>query len=111
MRAMPDAQPGTLAEFIEAIRGGLVCDRCGRYVGSLAPSRYLPAPYPVALGKIGADDEVAALVGFEWYMLGLLHEGAFTIRHPQRRGACVSVREWYADDDGESEDEGADEGS
>lgn len=95
------AQPGTLAEFIEAIRAGLVCARCGRYVGSLGAGRYLPPPYPVSLDKIGADDEVAALVGFEWHMLNLVRDGRFTIAHPERDGKCVSLREWAAEEDDE----------
>ncbi len=107
MRAMADSPPRTMAEFIDAIRAGLVCDRCGRYVGSLAAKRYLPPPYPIALDKIGADDEVAALVGFEWHMLGLLRDGGFTVRHPQRRGACVSIRDWYADEDEIDDEQGA----
>jgi hypothetical protein len=101
-----DQQPQTIAEFIEAIRAGLVCDRCGRYIGSLGTSRYLPPPYPVALDKIGADDEVAALIGFEWHMVGLLRAGKFTIRHPEREGRCVSMREWARYDD--EDDEGLD---
>lgn len=102
---MADARsPETIPEFIDAIREGLVCDRCGRYIGSLGGRQYVPPPYPIALDKIGADDEVAALIGFEWHMLSLLRIGKFTIRHPQREGRCVSVREWMADD--EEADEG-----
>jgi hypothetical protein len=67
----------------------------------------VPPPYPIALDKIGADDEVAALIGFEWHMLSLLRDGKFTIRHPQRDGRCVSIREWMAADDDEEVDEGA----
>ena len=102
----PNAQPTTVTEFIEAIRAGLVCDRCGRYIGTLGLKKYLPPPYPVALDKIAADDEVAALVGFEWHMLGRLREGNFTIRHPQLDGRCSSLREWAAanDDDGDEID-------
>lgn len=92
-------QPASLSEFIDAIRGGLVCARCGRYVGSLAERRYLPPPYPVALDKIASDDEAATLVGFEWYMLNRLREGNFTIRHPQGRGRCISIKEWAEDGD------------
>lgn len=95
------AQPSTLAEFIEAIRAGLVCVRCGRYIGSLGTGRYLPPPYPVALDKIDANGEVAALVGFEWHMLNLVRDGRFTIGHPERDGKCISLREWTADDDDE----------
>jgi hypothetical protein len=97
-------QPATLAEFIDAIRAGLVCDRCGRYVGGLARKKYLPPPYPVALDRITADDEVAALAGFEWHMLNRMREGNFVIRHPQVKGRCVSVREWAAAEDEEDED-------
>jgi hypothetical protein len=96
-------QPKTLAEFIEAVRAGLVCDRCGKYVGGLALKRYRPAPYPVALDKIGADDEAEALLGFEWHMVNLLHQGKFVIRHPQRDGRCVSIREWMEADVDEDE--------
>lgn len=99
------SQPKKIAEYIDEIRAGLVCDRCSRYVGSLAQKQYLPPPYPVALDKIGADDEVAALVGYEWHMLGLLREGRFTIRHPQREDRCISIREWARDDDEEEDEE------
>jgi hypothetical protein len=103
---MSDAsQPTTVPEFIEAIRAGLVCERCGRYIGSLGATTYLPPPYPVALDKITADDEVSALVGFEWHMLGRLRDGNFTIRHPEIDGACVTMREWLARDDEEGNDE------
>lgn len=86
--------PKTLTEFIDAVRAGLVCDRCGTYVGSLAQKRYLPPPYPIALDKIGSDAEVEALIGFERHMVDLLRKGNFTIRHAQKEGRCVSVREW-----------------
>jgi hypothetical protein len=94
-----DQQPATMAEFIAAIRGGLVCDRCGKYVGSLAERRYMPPAYPVALGRITAEDEVEALVGFEWHMLNRMRGGNFTIRHPQINGACVTFREWVESND------------
>ena len=94
-------QPGTLAEFIAAIREGLVCDRCGKYVGSLAERRYVPPPYPIALGKITAEDEVEALVGFEWHMLNRMRGGNFTIRHPDVEGHCATYREWIEHDDGD----------
>lgn len=97
-----DRQPATLNEFIDAVRAGLVCDRCGRYVGSLGPTTYRPPAYPVALDKISPSDEVAALVGFEWHLLGRMREGNFVIRHPQSRGRCVSLRQWVE----EEEDEG-----
>jgi hypothetical protein len=99
-------QPQSLTEFIEAIRAGFVCDKCGRYVGSLGTRTYLPPPYPVALDKIPADDEVAALVGFEWHMLQRLRDGNFTLRHPQLEGRCSSLREWaqaQADDGDDDE--------
>ncbi|MHB8514418.1 MAG: hypothetical protein ACYC9X_14345 [Dehalococcoidia bacterium] len=98
-------QPQTLQEFISELRAALVCDRCGRYVGSLAPKRYLPPLYPVALDRIGEDDEVRALVGFEWHMLHRMRQGNFVIRHPERDGHCISYREWVASDDEEGEDE------
>jgi hypothetical protein len=90
-----------MADLIDEVRAGLVCERCGRYIGSLGPRRYRPAPYPIALGPLGPDAEAEALVGFERYMLGLLRRGAFTLRHPERDGRCVSLREWVeaADDD------------
>jgi hypothetical protein len=99
---MAERAPATLHQLIDEIRAGLVCDRCGRYIGSLGPERYRPAPYPVALDRLQPDDEVAVLVGFERYMLGLLRDGKFTVRHPQVGGRCVSVREWaraQAEDD------------
>ncbi|HEX5479172.1 MAG TPA: hypothetical protein VFY79_05580 [Dehalococcoidia bacterium] len=96
-------QPKTIREFIDALHEGLICDRCGRYVGSLGEQRYLPPPYPIALDLID-DDEVRALVGFEWHMLGRMRGGNFTIRHPEIDGRCVSYREWIAtDDDGDEE--------
>ena len=98
-------QPTTLAQFIDAIRAELVCDRCGRYIGGLAPKRYAPAPYPVALGAIGSADEAEALIGFEWYMAGQLRGGKFTLRHPQLNGACTSFREWAARDEDDAEGE------
>ena len=95
-----DQTPTTVAEFIHAVRAGLTCERCGRYVGCIGLKTYLPAPYAVAFDRIGADDEVSALVGFEWYMLGLMRAGGFTIRHPQSDdGRCISIREWARDDD------------
>lgn len=99
------AQPSTLPEFIDAIRAGLVCARCGRYIGSLGAATYLPAPYPVALDKITSDDEVSALIGFEWHMLGRLRDGNFTIRHPEVEGRCVTMREWLAHEHGLEDDE------
>ncbi len=102
---MPDQpQPTTIPEFIEAIRSGLVCVRCGRYIGSLGATTYLPPPYPVALDKITPDDEVSALVGFEWHMLGRLRDGNFTIRHPEIDGRCVTMREWLSHEHGEDDE-------
>jgi hypothetical protein len=98
-------QPRTLSEFIDAVRAGLVCDRCGKYIGGLAKKHFLPAPYPVALGKIGPDDEAEALMGFEWHMVGLLREGKFTLRHPQLEGRCVSFREWIGRDGSDDDDD------
>jgi len=99
------AQPKTIGEYIDEIRKGLVCGRCGRYVGSLAAKKYLPPPYPVAVGAIPPDDEVSSLVAFEWHMLGLLRGGNFTLRHPERDGRCVTMREWLADEEaGEPQD-------
>ncbi len=99
-------RPNTLAEFIDAVREGLTCDRCGTYVGAIARKRFRPAPYPVALNKIGADDEAEALIGFELYMLNLLRQGKFVIRHPQLDDRCVTFQEWAAD---ASEDEAVDD--
>lgn len=99
-------QPKSIADFIEEIRTGLVCERCGRYVGSLAKSRYLPPPYPVALDRMGTEQEVEALIGFEWHMLSLMREGRFVIRHPEREGRCVSIQEWA---EHQEEDEQGDE--
>ena len=98
------AQPKTIREFIDALHEGLVCDRCGRYVGSLGLERYLPPQYPVALDRV-EDDEVRTLVGFEWHMLNRMRGGNFTIRHPEIDGRCVSYREWIEADDEDDEDE------
>ena len=87
------------------VRAKLVCDRCGKYIGSLAETRYLPAPYPVALGAISMDDEASALVGFELHMASLVSEGRFRLRHPEIKGRCVSVREWLAEGDDEDDNE------
>jgi hypothetical protein len=95
--------PRTLGDLIQEARKGLVCDRCGRYVGSLAEKTYLPANYPVAVAKERMDDEVGALITFELHMIDRMRQGNFVIRHPQKDGRCVSVREWLADDD---EDDG-----
>ncbi len=99
-------QPESLAEFIAEIRRGLVCGRCGKYVGSLAERRYLPPPYLVGLDKLTPEDEVEALIGFEWHMLSRMRNGNFTIRHPERDGACITFREWV---ESEAEDEDEDE--
>jgi hypothetical protein len=100
------ATPTTLRDYIETIREAFVCARCGRYVGSLAASEYVPPPYPVAVEDVPEDDEVRSLVTFEWHMLGLLRQGRFTLTHPQKGGVCVSAAEWARDGD---EDEGEDE--
>lgn len=97
--------PKTVQEFITAIRQGLVCDRCGRYVGSLAPKRYLPPQYPVALDRIGADDEAEALIGFEWHMLNRMRGGNFVIRHREIDGRCVSYREWLESGEDDEDDD------
>jgi hypothetical protein len=96
-RMCPVVQPRTLGDLITEVRSGLVCDRCGRYVGSLAEKTYLPPNYPVAVSK--EDDEVSALVTFEIHMLERLRRGNFAIRHPQKDGRCVSIREWMEDDE------------
>jgi hypothetical protein len=99
-------QPQSINEFIEAIRAGFVCDKCGRYVGSLGTQKYLPPPYPVALDKVSANNEVATLVGFEWHMLQRLRDGNFTLRHVQLDGRCSSLREWSAaHPEGDEDDE------
>lgn len=97
--------PRTMRDYIETIREGLVCERCGKYIGSLAADRYLPPLYPVAVEDSEPDDEVRALVAFEWHMLGMLRQGRFTLRHPSREGECVSVEEWARDDEEETEGE------
>jgi hypothetical protein len=101
--------PRTLADLIEEARNGLVCDRCGRYVGSLADKSYLPAAYPVAVSRERLDDEVGALVTFELHMIDRMRRGNFTIRHPQKDGRCVSIQEWLADEesDGPQDEAGA----
>lgn len=74
-------------------------------MGAIARTRFRPAPYPVALDKIGVEDEAEALLGFEWHMVSLLRQGKFVIHHPQLEGRCVSFREWAASDD--DDDDGA----
>ena len=101
------AQPRTIQEFISELRASLVCDRCGRYVGSLSPERYVPPPYPVGLDRIGDGEEVQALIGFEWHMLQRMQEGNFVIRHPARDGQCITYRDWIAAEDEDDADEGA----
>lgn len=92
-------QPKSLSDWIAEIRTGLVCSRCGKYVGSLAAKRYLPPPYPVALDKITAEDEIEALIGFEAYMIGRIRCGNFRLTHPAVDGRCVTFREWVESDD------------
>jgi hypothetical protein len=98
-------QAKSFAELIAELRSGLVCDRCGKYVGSLAERHYLPPPYPVALEKITPDDEVEALIVFERHMLNRMRNGNFTIRHPQIEGKCATFREWIEREDDVYEDE------
>ncbi|MBI5289354.1 MAG: hypothetical protein HY873_10335 [Chloroflexi bacterium] len=98
--------PRTMAEYIEAIRAGLVCERCGRYVGSLAAKAYLPPLFPIAFEDIPADDEARSLIQFEWHLLGMMRQGKFVIRHPEKDGKCVSVREWAESDDDEDAEVG-----
>lgn len=95
-----------MGDLIEEVRSGLVCDKCGHYVGSLAARTYLPPNYPVAVSKDRLDDEVGALVTFELHMLDRLRKGNFVIRHPQKDDHCVTMREWLEDDedDGEAQD-------
>lgn len=95
-----------MREYIETIREGLVCERCGKYIGSLAVDSYLPPLYPVAVDGSEPEDEVRALVAFEWHMLGMLKQGKFTVRHPSRDDVCVSLDEWARDDE---DDEAAEE--
>jgi len=97
--------PRNMAEYIETIRAGLVCERCGRYVGSLAATRYQPPLYPVAFEDIPADDEARSLIQFEWHLLGMMRQGRFVIRHPEKDGQCVSMQEWAAADEDEDEDD------
>lgn len=99
------AHPRTLAGLIEEARKGLTCDRCGRYVGSLAGRTYLPPAYPVAVSKERLDDEVGALVTFELHMIDRMKRGNFVIRHPEKDGRCVSIQEWLADDDADDEED------
>ncbi len=104
MEKLQTTSPQTLAEYIEAIRAGLVCERCGKYVGTLSETQYLPPLYPVAFVDIPADDEARSLVQFEWHLLGMLRQEKFVIRHPERDGVCVSVRDWAEDEEEEEED-------
>jgi hypothetical protein len=82
--------PRTLTEYIETIREGFVCARCGKYVGCLAASEYVPPPYPVAVEDTPADDEARSLV---------------TFAHPQRDGLCISAQEWARGEDEDEDDE------
>lgn len=103
---MSTEAPRSLAEYIETIRDGLVCNRCGRYVGSLTTNRFIPPLYPIAFEDVPPDDEARSLVSFEWHLLGMLRQGKFVIRHPEREGACISIEQWAAEeeDDGEEDD-------
>jgi hypothetical protein len=100
-------QPRTVGDLIDEARKGLTCDRCGRYVGSLAERTYLPPAYPVAVSKDRLDDEVGALVTFELHMIDRMRRGNFMIRHPQKDGRCVTIEEWLADDDEDDESDDA----
>lgn len=99
------APPTTLTDYIETIRAGYVCSRCHRYVGSLANSEYVPPPYPVHVDGLSEQDEVQALVRFEWHMLGLLNQRKFTLAHPERDGVCVPIAEWSREDPEDEESE------
>jgi hypothetical protein len=101
------SQPRTVGDLIDEARNGLTCDRCGRYVGSLAERTYLPPAYPVAVSKDRLDDEVGALVTFELHMIDRMRRGNFVIRHPQKDGRCVTIEEWLADDDEDEEPDDA----
>jgi hypothetical protein len=100
-------QPRTVGDLIDEVRRGLICDRCRRYVGSLAEKTYLPPTYPVAVSKDRPDDAVGSLLTFELHMLERQRGGNFTIRHPQKDGRCVSIQEWLADDE-EDDDQDVD---
>ena len=100
--------PRSMAAYIEAIRAGFVCDRCGRYVGTLSETQYLPPIYPIAFEDIPADDEARSLVQFEWHMLGMLRQGKFVLRHPERDGVCVAMHEWARSEEGDDEDDEGD---
>lgn len=100
-----DQEPKSLSDWIIELRAGLICYRCGKYVGGLATKRYLPPPYPVALGRITSDDEVEAIIGFESHMIGRIRKGNFRISHPQRDGGCVSFREWAEGHEDEEDEE------
>lgn len=102
-------EPKSLAEWISEVRSGLVCCRCGKYVGSLAPKRYRPPAYPVALDKLTREDEAEALIAYESHMIGRMRRGNFRISHPQVEGRCSSRREWVESDDAE-DDAGPGEG-
>jgi hypothetical protein len=99
----PVDRDDALTAIIEKVRGRLVCDRCGRYVGSLSPERYLRPPYPIAVDTY--DDNVTPIVAFERYMADRLAEGRFTIRHAQLDGRCVSYRDWLRAEYGEDDEE------
>jgi hypothetical protein len=98
-----------MAEYIEAIRAGFVCDRCGKYVGALSPSRYVPPAYPIAFEDLDPEDEARALVEFEWHMLGMLRRGKFVLRHPERDGQCVSVSDWAREEDDDEDNDAAED--
>ena len=97
--------PGSanVAGLIEELRQELVCERCRRYVGTLDVGRRLPPPYPVALAPLGPDRQIEVMLGFERYMLQRARQGNFRLRHPERDGRCVSLAEWAAKEDDDSE--------
>lgn len=84
---------------IATVRDGLVCGRCGRYVGQLSATQYLPPIYPIAM-RDDSDDEGRALLEFEWHLLGMLRQGNFSLVHPERNGVCLTLEDWaHTDDD------------
>ena len=88
---------------VATIRDGLVCGRCGRYVGHLSDTQYLPPIYPIAM-RDDADDEGRALLEFEWHLLGMLRQGNFSLVHPERDGVCVTLEEWADSEEGHPEE-------
>ena len=56
-------QPKTIREFIQALHEGLVCDRCGRYVGSLGEERHC------LLGRPHCSDRTACAAHAKWKLV------------------------------------------